>query len=77
MTLHIGRMRLRLPAGYAGRAESIARAIAQATAGIGAREARTLDTLAVGPIRVDAGASDAQIAAAAAQQLQRQLENAS
>lgn len=76
MTVHIGRMRIRLPAGYAGRAENIARSVAQGVAGLRASANRTLDTLTVGPVRVDADASDAQIADAVTQQLHQQLESA-
>lgn len=75
MTVHIGRVRMRLPAGYAGRAENIARGVAQSVAQLRPNTARSIDTLAVGPIRVDAGASDAQIAEAVAQQLRHQLES--
>lgn len=75
MTVHIGRVRMRLPAGYRGRAENIARGVAQGVAGLRPSTTRALDTLTVGPVRVDAGASDAQIADAVMQQLRQQLES--
>lgn len=73
MSLRIARMRLRLPAGYAGRAEAIARSLAEAAARIPLAEARSLDALAPGPVRVSSGASDAEVASAAARQLAAHL----
>ena len=74
MSLRIATLRLRLPAGYAPRAESIARAIAGAAARIPLAGSRSLERLALGPVRVAAAASDAEVAAAAARQLAQRLE---
>lgn len=73
MSLRIARMRLRLPAGYAGRAEAIARALADAAARIPLAGPRSLDALAPGTVRVAHGASDAEVAGAAARALAAQL----
>lgn len=75
MTVHIGRMRMRLPAGYALRAENIARAVAKGVETLRPSASRTLDSVTVGPVRVDAGASDAQVADAVTRQLRQQLES--
>lgn len=74
MSLRIARLRLRLPAGYAGRAPAIARALAEAAARIPLAESRAFDTLRSAPIRVAAGASDAEVAGAAARGLADSLK---
>jgi len=76
MTLRIGRLHMRLPAAYAGRAGAIARAVAQAAAGIPLAQSRRFDTLALGPVRVAEGATDAEVAAAVAQRLAARMEKA-
>lgn len=77
MTVRIGQLRLRLPAGYAGRAGSIAQGIAAALARVPVGESRAIDALSVGPIQVNAAASDGDIASAVVQRLAEQLEGAS
>jgi hypothetical protein len=74
VSLRIARLRLRLPAGYAPRAGALARSVAEATARVGLTESRSLDTLSLGPIRVGAGASDADIADAVARRLSEGLK---
>lgn len=73
MSLRIARLRLRLPAGYAARAGAIARTVADATAQVRLLESRSFDTLSLGPIRVGAGASDADLADAVARRLGERL----
>jgi hypothetical protein len=73
VSLRIARLRLRLPAGYAGRAEAIAHALAGAAARIPLGESRAFDALALDPIRVGASASDAEVAGAAARGLVARL----
>ena len=73
MSLRIARLRLRLPAGYAPRAESIARALAAAAAGIPLGESRRYERLTLRPLRVGANATDAEVAGAAARGLAERL----
>ncbi len=73
MSLRIGAVRLRLPAGYAGRAEAIARAIATAAARIPLAGARAPDALSLDRIRVGPAATDSEVAGAVARQLATQL----
>ena len=73
MSLRIGRMRLRLPAGYAARAEPIARALAGAAARIALPESRSLERLALDPIRVAPTATDGEVTGAAARGLAERL----
>jgi hypothetical protein len=73
VSLRIARLRLRLPAGYAARAETIARALAGAAARIPLSESRSLERLALGPIRIAPGATDAELVGAAARGLGERL----
>ncbi len=74
MSLTISRLRLRLPAGYEARAGSIARAIADAARDIPIAAARRIDTLTLDPVSVGDGASDRDIAGAAARRLAERLK---
>jgi hypothetical protein len=78
MSVHIGRLSLRLPAGYAARAEAIgqgvAHGVAQSVAQLRPDESRPLATLQLQPVRIAAGASDAQVIQAVLQQLTAALE---
>lgn len=69
MSLRIARLRLRLPAGYAPRAEAIARALAESASRVALAESRSIERLALAPIRVAPGASDADVVGAAARGL--------
>ena len=73
MKLHIARLRLRLPAAYAGRGEAVARAVAQAAAKLPPASSRTIEALALGAVPVAAGASEGEIGAAVAGRLARHL----
>ncbi|HJY75501.1 MAG TPA: hypothetical protein VKE95_02665 [Burkholderiales bacterium] len=73
MSLRIARLRLRLPAGYAPRAEAIARAIAGAAAQIPLGESRSYERLTLQPIAVGANASNGEVAGAAARGLAARL----
>jgi hypothetical protein len=74
VTVSVGRLRLRLPAVYAARADAIARGFAAGLGQIHPSTARTLKSLTVGPIRLDAAASDAEVVAAAIQHVSRQIK---
>jgi len=69
VSLRIARMRIRLPASCAGRAQDIARAVAQAAARIPLAQSRSVESLSLAPIRVAPGAPDAAVAAAVARSL--------
>lgn len=73
MKLHIARLRLRLPAGYAARGEAVAHAVAQAAAGLRPAASRSVDALALGAVSVPATASDGEIGAAVASRLASRL----
>jgi len=62
-------MRLRLPAGYESRGDAIARAVVAAAAQVLPAESRRFDKLPLGPIRVAAEATDADVAGAVARRL--------
>lgn len=72
--IDVGQINLRLPPGYQGRAAGIARALAAALAPLAASEELALEHLQLAPTRIAAGATDADIARALAQQVARQLE---
>ena len=76
MSLHIARLQLRLPVGYGSRAGAIGRAIAEALARVPPGEARRIDALRVGPVAVADGASDQDVATAAAHATAERLRTA-
>jgi len=67
--LHIDRMSIRLPPGFAQRASAITQLVADALADYQAREDIRLDSLTVGPVQVASDASDQSIAQEIAQQI--------
>ena len=73
MSLDIERLRLRLPAALAPRAQGIARAVADALAGLQPTAMLRLAHLQLPALRVDAAASDVQIAAQIAASVAGQL----
>jgi hypothetical protein len=73
--IEVGRIDLRLPPGFEGRAAGIARALAAALAPLGG-ETLALEHLRLEPLRIAAGASDGDIVRALAEQVARQLEGA-
>jgi len=73
VSLRIARLRLRLPAGYAPRAEAIARSFAEACVPVAVPESRTFHHLVLPPVRVGANASNAEVAGAAARGLAARL----
>lgn len=64
--IEIGRLRLRLPAGYQGRAGSIARLAAAELERRLRGVSGTLDDLRVGPVEIAPGANDRAVAEAVA-----------
>jgi hypothetical protein len=74
MTLHIGRLSLQLPAGYATRAEAIGQGVAEGLAQLRATRSQSLPALQLAPVRIGAAASDAQVIQAVLQQLAVALE---
>ena len=64
--IDIGRLRLRLPAGYQGRADSIARLVAAELEGRLQGVAGGIDELRVGPVEIAHGANDRAVAQAVA-----------
>ena len=64
--IDIGRLRLRLPAGYQGRADSIARLLATELRGRLDGVEGGIDELRVGPVEVAPGTSDRAMAEAIA-----------
>jgi hypothetical protein len=74
MTVHIGRLSLRLPAGYGASAESIGRSVADGIAQLRATESRSLPALHLDPVRIAPGASNAQVVAAILRHVAAALE---
>lgn len=70
--LTIDRLRLRLPPGYEGRAESIALEVAEALSRSPVGGDRSLDSLTVGPVPIASGA-DKAVAADIAAAIQSRL----
>jgi hypothetical protein len=64
--IDIGRLRLQLPAGYQGRADSIARLVAAELRGRLQGVAGGIDELRVGQVEIAAGANDRAVAQAVA-----------
>ena len=60
--IDVDRLRLSLPAGYAGRADSIARLVASELETRLAGAAGALDGLQVGPVEITPGANDRAVA---------------
>jgi hypothetical protein len=76
VSLHIARMRIRLPAACTARAADIARAVALAAARIPLAPSRSMESLVLGPVRIAPGASDAAVGAAVASSLGAALKAA-
>lgn len=65
--IEIGRIRLQLPAGFERRGERIAQLVGQALAHQPVTESRQLENLRVGPLSIDPGQSNVQVAQRIAQ----------
>jgi hypothetical protein len=75
MMMHIDKITFRLPSGFEGRAESIARLIGECLADmkIPARDGR-IDSMTIGPLTMLHGSSDRDIAAMVGENLIGQVE---
>jgi hypothetical protein len=69
VSLRIARLRIRLPASCAAHAADIARAVAQASARLAHQRSRSVESLALGPVRIAPDASAAAVGAAVARSL--------
>lgn len=69
MTTEIGQLNLRLPAGFEARAQRIGRLVGESLARQEGLPGGQVDQIGVGPVRVDARASDRVIAARIAQSI--------
>lgn len=61
MSVRVGELGLTLPAGYAGRAEGIARGVAAELGSLVRLGSLTLPHLSAPAVRIESGASDAEI----------------
>ena len=71
--IEIGRLCLQLPAGFERRGEPIARLVGQALAHQPVTAGRRIESLQVGPLRVDPGQSNTQVARLIARSISRQF----
>jgi len=69
--IEIGRIRLRLPAGYAPRAAAVARELGAALGALQALGPLTLERLAVRPVALPPGGGDREIGRVLAEQVVR------
>lgn len=69
----IDRLRLTLPAGFEGRADAVARRVAEELAGLPPRDSRRLARLTLPPLTLDPGLGDGEIARRIADAIHGQL----
>lgn len=74
---NIRRMSLRLPAGFEHRAGEITRQVSECLAEQRPLRTRDIDRLVVGPVRIEAQASDSEVARHIADAIAYHLEGAS